>query len=104
MSAEASETGLTQGWETMVFDIVAIKVGEKLLEPFVHNLMICPSMVEFRQEDCATLSRLVAQGRQHICCQIAFDGLSMTLIEFTRPVVRRSLRAHVIASSKGERW
>ena len=83
----------------MVFDVVTIQIGEKLLEPFVHDLMIRPTMVQFGQKDGATLTSFVPECGQNMLGQVSFDGFSMALVQFTRPIVGRALCTHIVASS-----
>ena len=82
----------------MVFDIVSIEISEELFEPLVHDLMVLPSMFEFRQENRSALARFVSKRWENIFCQVSLNRLAVTLIKLARPVVRRALGAHIVAS------
>jgi hypothetical protein len=62
MSPKAAETRLAQSGKTMMFDVVSIKIGKEFLEPLVHDLMVCPSMLQFGQKDRSSLTSLVPEG------------------------------------------
>lgn len=99
MRPKASKTSLRKSGQAVMFDIVTIQICEELLQPFVHNLMVCPSMIELCKKNSSSLSSFVAQGWKNISGQVTFDCFSMSLIKLSRPVVRRTLRTHVIAGS-----
>lgn len=71
-----------------MLDIVTIEVSEEFLQPLVHDLVVCPSMIELREEDGSSLSRFVAKSWKDIRRQVALDRVPVSLIEFARPVVR----------------
>ena len=83
----------------MVFDVVSVQVGKEFLEPFVHDLMVRPAMLKFCQQDGSSLDGLISERREHMRSQVVFDRLPVSLIQLTRPVVRRSLGAHIIAGT-----
>ena len=83
----------------MVFDIVSIEISEELFEPLVHDLMVLPSMFEFRQENSSALARFVSKRWENIFRQVSLNCLAVSLIQLTGPVVRRALCTHVIAGT-----
>ena len=91
---ETTQSGLCQGWETVMFDIIPVQICEEFFQPFVHNLMIDPPMMQFGQEQGRTI--LIPQRRYNVGRQVPFNGFPMALVQFSRPIVRRSLRAHVV--------
>jgi hypothetical protein len=103
MSPKAAETRLAQSGKTMMFDVVSIKVGKEFLEPLVHDLMVYPSMLQFSQKDRSSLTSLVPEGLKDVCCKVPFDGITVPLIKLARPIVRGSLRTHVVACTKSEK-
>jgi hypothetical protein len=88
MSPEATEAGLAQGWKTVMLDIVAIEIGEKLLQPLIHNLMVGPPVVKLSKKNRSTLTSLISQRWKNVCGQVPFDGFSVPLVQLTGPVVR----------------
>jgi hypothetical protein len=80
-----------------MLDVIAIEVGKELFEPLVHNLMVGPSVLEFGKDNGASLSGLGPESGKHSVAKIVFNGFPVSLIEFPRPIVGRTLCAHVVA-------
>lgn len=83
----------------MMLDIIPIEICEELLEPFVHNLVIGPTMFELVEEDGSPLSGFVSEGGEDGVAEVLFDGFTVALVQITRPVVGGALGAHVVACS-----
>ena len=71
-----------------MLNVVAIKISKKFLEPFVHDLMVGPPMIELCEKNGTSLPCLVAQGGKNVRCEVALDSFSVPLVELTRPIVR----------------
>jgi hypothetical protein len=80
-----------------MLDVVTIEIGKELFEPLVHDFMVGPSVLEFCEENGASLSGLVLESGKHGGAEVVFNGFAVSLIEFPRPVVWRSLCTHVVA-------
>jgi hypothetical protein len=85
-----------------MFDVVAIEIGKELFEPFVHDLMVGPSVLEFCKENGASLSGLVPESGKHGDAEVVFNGFAVSLIKFPRPIVWRTLCTHVVACTLGQ--
>lgn len=86
-----------------MFDVVSIEVDKEFFQPLVHDLVVGPSDTKFPQENRPTLTSLFAKGSEYRARQVVFNRLPVSLVEFTRPIVRRSLGAHIIASAAKEK-
>ena len=93
------KTGLFEGGQTVMFDIIPIQICKEFLEPFVHNLMIGPAVFEFVEEDGPPLSGFVLEGGEDGAVEVAFDGFAVAGVEIAGPVVWGTLGAHVVACS-----
>ncbi len=82
-----------------MLNIVPIEVDKELLQPLIHDLVIGPSNVQFCQENISALTCFLTQRREDPARQVMFDRFAVSLVEFSRPVIRRTLGAHVVTSS-----
>ena len=82
----------------MTLYVVPVENKEELLEPFVHDFVVAPPMIELCEKNRSSLPSLVLERRQNLSRQVTFDSITVSLINFSRPVVRTELRAHIIAS------
>ena len=69
------------------------EISEKLLQPVVHDFVVVPSLYKFGQE--RTVVCLVESWQDGVL-QIFFNTLSVTFVQSLRPIVRRSLSAHIV--------
>jgi len=81
-----------------MLDIIPVQIGEELLHPLIHNLVIGPAVFEFVEKDGSALSGFVFEGGEYGGAEVLFDGFAVALVEVSGPVVGGSLVAHVVAS------
>jgi hypothetical protein len=80
----------------VILDVIAIEVGKEPFKPFVHNLMVGPSVLEFGKENGASLSGLGLESGKYSDAKVVFNGFAVSLIEFPGPIVGRTLCTHVV--------
>mmetsp|Transcript_26225 Transcript_26225/g.61484 ORF Transcript_26225/g.61484 Transcript_26225/m.61484 type:complete len:354 (-) Transcript_26225:261-1322(-) len=97
VGSETAQTGLGEGREAVVFDVVSIEIGEEFFEPLVHDLVILPSVLDFCQQNGSAGPHFVVEGREDVVLEVCLDGLAVSLVEFTGPIVGRALCAHIVA-------
>ena len=77
------ESGLVEGGEAVMLDVVPVEVGEEFLEPLVHDLVVGPAVLQLGEEDGPALADLVLQGRTDGLDQVVLDGFPVTLVEIS---------------------
>jgi len=82
-----------------MLDVESIEVVEEFGHPFVHDLMIGPSELQFVEEDSSALGCFGAEGGEDGGGEVIFNGLAVALVEFAGMVVGGALGAHVVAAS-----
>mmetsp|Transcript_29408 Transcript_29408/g.88474 ORF Transcript_29408/g.88474 Transcript_29408/m.88474 type:complete len:317 (-) Transcript_29408:35-985(-) len=91
---EVLEARDVQRRQRVVLDVVAVQIHEEEAHPLVHDLVVRPPRRQLREQE---VLALLAQRGQDRLRQIVADGLAVALVELLGPVVRRPLRAHVVA-------
>jgi len=81
-----------------MLDVESIEVVEEFGHPFVHDLMIGPSELQFVEEDSSALGCFGAEGGEDGGGEVIFNGLAVALVEFAGMVVGGALGAHVVAA------
>jgi hypothetical protein len=66
-----------------MLDIVTVEVGEKLLEPLVHDLVVRPSVIELREKNSSSLAGLIPKSWKDVRSQVPFYSIPMPLIKLT---------------------
>ena len=99
MTSEAAQPSFFQRGARMVFHVVTIQIREESLQPFVHDLVIFPSFLQFREENAPALARFGLEGGQGVLIQIVINRFTVALVQLTRPIVWRSLGTHIVACS-----